>query len=56
MAIKVVVNYPKTEEGMQLLKESQAIIVVNILRDMLTPKKLGELKNILKKKLIKQKV
>lgn len=41
--IKVVVNYPTTEEGKKKLDESQAKAVLTILTQMLTPEQLEKL-------------
>lgn len=46
--IKVVVNYPNTEEGMLLLKERQAAAMVKILRESIPKKELDELFNKLR--------
>ncbi|EDT84637.1 hypothetical protein [Clostridium botulinum] len=43
MAIKVVVNYPTTEEGKRKLDESQAEAVLTVLNQILTPKQLDKL-------------
>lgn len=51
MAITVVVNYPKTAEGMELFEERQAAAVVKVLREMLPPKQLEELMNKLEESL-----
>ncbi|MCC5425830.1 hypothetical protein [Clostridium botulinum] len=43
MAIKVVVNYPTTEEGKRKLEESQAQAVLTVLNQILTLKQLDKL-------------
>jgi len=43
MAIKVIVNYPQTEEGMQLLKERQAEALAKSLLRTLSPAQIDEL-------------
>ncbi|HDK7140052.1 TPA: hypothetical protein PTV74_003931 [Clostridium botulinum] len=43
MAIKVVVNYPTTEEGKRKLDESQAEAVLTVLNQILTPRQLEKL-------------
>lgn len=47
MSIKVVVNYPETEEGMKLLKERQAEAVLVTLNKILTPMQLDRLMQML---------
>lgn len=42
MAIKVVVNYPKTEEGLRLFEESQAVAALKILRKILSRDELDQ--------------
>jgi|GEM_PF-1646258 len=54
MAIKVIVNYPKTEEGLQLLEERQAQVVAKSLRRMLSQTQLDELVSILRENLSKE--
>jgi len=53
MAIKLVVNYPKTEEGLQLLKERQAQVVAKSLIRMLTQDQLDEVISKLNQSLFK---
>lgn len=53
MAIKVVVNYPKTEEGIQLLKERQAEAVAKSLVRILSQIQLEELVKKLRENLSK---
>jgi hypothetical protein len=43
MGIKVTVNYPDTEEGMQLLRESNAKALYAVLSNILTPVQLNML-------------
>lgn len=43
MAIKVIVNYPQTEEGIQLLKERQAEVVAKSLLKVLSRTQIDEL-------------
>lgn len=43
MAIKVIVNYPDTPEGIELLNNSYSEAVLSILRKMLTPQQLDQL-------------
>ncbi|MCW6091334.1 hypothetical protein [Clostridium sporogenes] len=45
MAIKVVVNYPTTEEGKRKLDESQAEAVLTVLNQILTPRQLEKIIN-----------
>lgn len=42
MAIKVIVNYPETEEGMRELQDSYARAVIYLLNDKLGPRGLAE--------------
>jgi len=51
MAIKIIVNYPKTEEGLQLLEERQAQVVAKSLIRMLSPVQLDEVVKKLKENL-----
>lgn len=48
MAIKVIVNYPETEEGMKELERRHADVVLGILKEMLTPNQLEKLIDRLK--------
>lgn len=41
--IKIVVNYPTTEEGKKKLDESQARAVLTVLTQILTPEQLDKL-------------
>lgn len=41
--IKVIVNYPTTEEGKRKLDESQARAVLTVLTQILTPEQLDKL-------------
>lgn len=43
MDFKVVVNYPTSEEGIQLLEDRQAAAVLKTLKDMLSGDELNEL-------------
>ena len=43
MAIKVTVNYPETEEGMKAFERRHAEVVLDILKQMLTPDQLDAL-------------
>jgi len=52
MAIKVVVNYPQTKEGIQCLKERQAEVVAKSLIRMLSHSQLDELMIKLRKDLL----
>ena len=52
MAIKVVVNYPQTKEGMQLLKERQAEVVAKSLIRMLSHSELDEVMTRLRQSLL----
>jgi len=55
MAIKVIVNYPKTEEGLQLLEDRQAQVVAKSLIRMLSQVQLDEVVKKLKENLSKDK-
>lgn len=48
--IKVIVNYPQTEDGMRLLEERHAAAVVNILKEMLTKDELDQVMEKLKER------
>jgi len=52
MVIKVVVNYPKTEEGLQHLKELQAQVVARSLIRMLSEVQLDEVVSELTQSLV----
>jgi hypothetical protein len=60
MAIKVIVNYPQTEEGIQLLKERQAEVVAKSLLKVLSRTQIDELVEkltlSLSNKVIKEKI
>lgn len=43
MAIKVIVNYPQTEEGVQFLKEQQAQVIAKSLIKLLSQDQIDEL-------------
>jgi len=43
MAIKVIINYPQTEDGIQFLKDRQAEVVAKSLLKILSESKLNEL-------------
>lgn len=43
MAIKVIVNYPQTEEGMEIIRNRQAEVVAKSLIKVLTEDQLSEL-------------
>ena len=43
MAIKLIINYPQTEEGIRFIEERQAAVVANSLRRMLSKVQLDEL-------------
>jgi hypothetical protein len=53
MAIKVTVNYPQTEEGMELLRNRVAEVIVRSLRRMLTKDQMNELVSEIEKKGLK---
>jgi len=53
MAIKVIVNYPETEEGMQILKERQAEVVAKSLIRILSKDQLEALVKKLRENLSK---
>ena len=53
MAIKLIMNYPQTDEGIRLIEERQAAVVANSLRRMLSKAQLNELIGKLKSKLTK---
>ncbi|OAA84864.1 hypothetical protein [Clostridium ljungdahlii] len=48
MTIKVIVNYPKTEEAVEKLKAAEAKIVLNYLKGILSFDDLNELMRMLK--------
>ncbi|OOM73517.1 hypothetical protein CLPUN_45400 [Clostridium puniceum] len=48
--ITVRVHHPETVEGMELLKKSQATVMINILEKQLGEKKVEELFEYMKKK------
>lgn len=54
MAIKVIVNYPQTEEGMELLRNRQAEVIVRSLRRMLSKTQMDELISEIEKKGLKK--
>ena len=49
--ITVKVHYPETAEGMEILKKSQAEVMVDILEKQLGEKKVEELFEYMKKKI-----
>lgn len=48
--ITVKVHYPETLEGMELLKKSQALVMIDILEKQLGKEQVEELFNYMKKK------
>lgn len=48
--ITVIVHYPETEEGMEILKKSQAAVMIDILENKLGEKRVKELFEYMKTK------
>jgi len=55
MAIKVIVNYPSTPEGMEELKNSYARTVLGILNEKIGPNNLNKLVGMLSENVAKEK-
>lgn len=48
--ITVVVHYPETEEGWEILRESQAVVMIDILENKLGEERVKELFDYMKTK------